>query len=469
MTRLIRVSWAHIIHAAHCCALLLLLAAVGYAYVRLKSDDDGDDFDMYSAYGCGGTVVVVLLYFGPIVPILVMSAFNAIGIIIYNCFRNDVKLRASPDESPFVCFRTVTRGNYPTLVKTNAARNRDLCLQVGLKNFEIEIVTDAVIDHLPDDKIIRQTVVPSGYATRKGSLYKARALQYALEEGVNALGDDDWIVHLDEESLLTANSVKGILNFISDGRYQLGQGLVTYANENVVNWVTTFMDAYRVADDLGKLRFQMKFLHRLFMDWKGSFLVCRAGVEKLISFDNGPEGSIVEDIYFGQKAAAMGFDFDYVEGEVWEKSPFTLLDFAKQRRRWVEGGRLIIYASQLPYKTRIMFAWIRAGTLLIQTGFYYALCSRHLPLSHTLKYAFEMLFNVCMALFVYMHVLGAIKSYTLYPKNGWKHLLLGLLGTPVIVITHGIIYTAVVISTMFSKKAGYEIVHKNHKQLLLDV
>ena len=43
--------------------------------------------------------------------------------------------------------------------------------------------------------------------TKSGAMYKARALQYCLEDDVNILQENDWIVHLDEETLLTQNSV----------------------------------------------------------------------------------------------------------------------------------------------------------------------------------------------------------------------------------------------------------------------
>ncbi|XP_003370424.1 beta-1,4-mannosyltransferase egh protein, partial [Trichinella spiralis] len=89
-----------------------------------------------------------------------------------------------------------------------------------------------------------------GYRTKSGALFKARALQYCWEEEVNMLRDDDWIVHLDEETLLTENSVRGILNFCSDGQHPFGQGLITYANGKIVNWVTTLADSFRVADDM---------------------------------------------------------------------------------------------------------------------------------------------------------------------------------------------------------------------------
>jgi len=54
---------------------------------------------------------------------------------------------------------------------------------------------------------------------------------------VSDLDDDDWIVHLDEETILSDDSVKGIVNFVCDGRHQFGQGVITYANEKVCNFL----------------------------------------------------------------------------------------------------------------------------------------------------------------------------------------------------------------------------------------
>ena len=32
------------------------------------------------------------------------------------------------------------------------------------------------------------------------------------------------------------------------GKHEFGQGLITYANEEIVNWVTTLADSFRVAE-----------------------------------------------------------------------------------------------------------------------------------------------------------------------------------------------------------------------------
>lgn len=166
----------------------------------------------------------------------------------------------------------MTRGDYADLVKSNVLRNMNTCLDTGLENFLIEVVTDKALN-LANHRRIREVVVPKDYKTKSGALFKSRALQYCLEDSVNVLNNNDWIVHLDEETLLTENSVRGIINFVLDGKHPFGQGLITYANENVINWLTTLADSFRVSDDMGKLRLQFKMFHKPFFSWKGSYVV----------------------------------------------------------------------------------------------------------------------------------------------------------------------------------------------------
>ena len=88
-----------------------------------------------------------------------------------------------------------------------------------------QVVTDTAIN-LKTEKRVLETLVDSTYKTKSGALNKARALQFCLEEDKNILKDEDWIVHLDEETLLTKESVRGILNFINNGRHSFGQGRI---------------------------------------------------------------------------------------------------------------------------------------------------------------------------------------------------------------------------------------------------
>ena len=131
---------------------------------------------------------------------------------------------------------------------------------------------------------MRETVVPSSYRTKTGALNKSRALQYCLEDETNFLDDDDWIIHLDEETQLTDDAVKGILNFISEGKWEFGQGLITYANcpvkfkslsKFLQNRICTVADSFRVADDMGKIRCQFNVFQKPCFGWKGSYVVTK--------------------------------------------------------------------------------------------------------------------------------------------------------------------------------------------------
>ncbi len=69
------------------------------------------------------------------------------------------------------------------MVRNNVQRNVNTCLQIGLENFVVEVVTDKSISLSPTVRM-REVVVPPDYKTRSGAMFKARALQYCLEEGV---------------------------------------------------------------------------------------------------------------------------------------------------------------------------------------------------------------------------------------------------------------------------------------------
>lgn len=152
--------------------------------------------------------------------------FNFCGLIIYNTFPGRVELKGNPSKTSTISIRIVTRGDFPDLVKANVKRNIEVCLNAGLEHFIVEIVTNQPIN-VPKDARVREIVVPGNYRTKSGALFKARSLQYCLEDSVNVLEDNDWIVHLDEEALLTEDSVRGLVNFALDGKHSFGQGLIT--------------------------------------------------------------------------------------------------------------------------------------------------------------------------------------------------------------------------------------------------
>lgn len=264
-------------HVLHCILLFTVIAVFEVCTGGVRLGNSGpEEFDPWDRYGYVGTFVLYLLRLLTFLP-LPQVIFNFAGLTLYNAFPDKVTLKGSPLLAPFLCIRIVTRGDYPKLVRANVTRNMTLCTEAGLENFIIEVVTDKAVGLTPHRRV-REVVVPPSYRPKSGALFKARALQYCLEDGVNILADTDWIVHLDEETLLTENSVRGILNFVLDGKHHFGQGLITYANEDVVNWVTTLADSFRVADDMGKLRLQFCMFHKPLFSWKGSYVVTQVSL-----------------------------------------------------------------------------------------------------------------------------------------------------------------------------------------------
>ncbi|XP_076636590.1 beta-1,4-mannosyltransferase egh isoform X4 [Colletes latitarsis] len=426
-------------HILHCCVLFTVIIVLELITGGLSwSIDRKEQLDPWVQYGFVGAFT---LYFLRTLTFLSFPQvlFNFIGLIIYNAFPDKIVLKGSPLLAPFICIRIVTRGNYPNLIKTNVKKNLDKCIETGLENFQIEVVSDIPVG-LPLHRRVREVVVPPNYRTSSGALFKARALQYCLESSINELADHDWIVHLDEETLLTENSVRGILNFVLDGKHQFGQGLITYANEDVVNWITTLADSFRVADDMGKLRLQFTMFHKPFFSMKGSYFVTQMGAERQVSFNNGLDGSVAEDCFFAMKAFAQGYTFDFIEGEMWEKSPFTLWDFVQQRKRWLQGISCYAWVT-LPLST----------SNVILAGLYPIVCPPFM----------DFLCTFIGAVNIYMYVFGVFKSFSLY-RFGIPRFILCICGAVSTIPFNVIIENVAVIWGLFGKKHKFYVVNKEY-------
>jgi egghead protein (zeste-white 4 protein) len=305
-------------HILHVCLFILWVFIFEIVSGTISISSSSISFvlldDPIEFYGLPLTILIYFIRLLPLLPLPIVACHTC-GLLFYNIFSEHIALKTSPLLAPRILLRVVTRGDYSHLVHQSVKRNLETCIKVGLDNFLIEVVTDKSINltDLPANKVY-EVLVPREYRTKTGALYKARALQYALESEVNPLSSDDYIVHLDEETLLTENCVRGILNFMYSNEYDIGQGLITYANENIVNLWTTLADSARVGVDLGCLRFCLKKFNRPLFLFKGSYVVCRASCELEVTFDNGLIGSIAEDTYFAMLATSKNKRFGWIEG-----------------------------------------------------------------------------------------------------------------------------------------------------------
>ncbi|XP_060567408.1 beta-1,4-mannosyltransferase bre-3-like [Ruditapes philippinarum] len=316
-----------------------------------------------------GYIWTILLYCMTIsiylnVPI---AFFNMFGIVLYNPFKQVTRKLRSRNLQPFICFRVVTRGLFPNLVAEVTRRNIKTCKHFGITNFKFEIVTDAALGIQPSN-YVREVVVPRDYHTTNGTLFKARALHYCLGRNINILSPDDWIVHLDEETLLSESVLYGIINFVSDPNSDIGQGVITYGESGIENWLTTLLDGMRVAIDYGLFRLALQFFHRPLFGFKGSFIVVKMKIEDKIGFDFGPKESIAEDLRFALAAWDSGYRFDFVEGVMKEKSTFSLADYVKQRKRWFIGHFHIVWGNSIPLYCKCFVLLMHISSTLLWTN-----------------------------------------------------------------------------------------------------
>lgn len=445
----------HILHCICFITFIIIFELCGGGIRLYDYHFERDFLDPIETYGLFWTIFLYTLRYLSLIP-LPLCICHAVGLLIYNVFPQKPSIRGSPLLAPFLSIRVVTRGDFPELVRKNVTRNMKTCLDLGMDKFIIEIVTDKPIN-MPKNPRIREIIVPTTYRTKSGCMYKSRALQYALEDEVNLLNDDDWIVHLDEETILTENSMRGILNFLFESKHSIGQGLITYANEEVINWVTTLADSFRVGADMGMLRFCLKKFNKALFLFKGSFVVCQAGVERKVTFDNGIEGSIAEDTYFAMSAMSKGYSFDWIDGEMWEKSPFSFWDFLQQRKRWIQGIYLVVHDSKLPIRSRIclslaLYAWL---TLPLTTSNVYLAAIYPIPMGQI--FDFLVCFVGCVNL--YLYCIGAIKSFSMNRIGFFKFIacVLGSLATIPFVVC---IENVAVLWGLFGDKKKFYIVQK---------
>ncbi len=85
---------------------------------------------------------------------------------------------------------------------------------------------------------------------------------------------------------------------------------------------------------------------------KSPFVSFQASSELRVTFDNGPEGSKAEDCFFAMAAMDKGLTFDFIEGEMLEKSPFTFKDFFRQRKRWMQGIYMVVQSEAISWPTK---------------------------------------------------------------------------------------------------------------------
>jgi hypothetical protein len=222
---------------------------------------------------------------------------------------------------------TVTRGN-----------NREAVYRAWNAHRHLERLHPSVRVHvLTDEPFFFENIncytCPKDFSTSK-SKYKARALEWYRQ--TMRYTEYDWVMHLDEESVIDDETVRRCLEFIwYEDDCHWGQGVILYNQYRYwTNWIFTVADGLRVGDDMSRFQLQYTYFKRPLFGAHGSFLMTNGLVENAITWDLG---SLTEDYEFAVAAWRRGFRCGKIPGFIREQSPQGFMDFLKQRRRWFIG------------------------------------------------------------------------------------------------------------------------------------
>ncbi|WP_210505899.1 glycosyltransferase family 2 protein [Naasia sp. SYSU D00057] len=228
------------------------------------------------------------------------------------------------------------------------------------------------LDRLAASGPVRIVTVPSGYRTAAGSRFKARANHYAHELRVleGEARDDVWILHMDDDTGVGADTVAALAGFIREqgaagcAARHLAQGVLSFPRELSANRLLWLADAVRPGCDLSLFSATTgSGTPRIGLH--GELLLVRASVESEIGWDFGPS-AIVEDAQF-----ALEFTARYPGRTGWFParsygvSPATVGDFLRQRERWSWGLLTLVSNPAVPFRRRTLLlalvgVWVTA-------------------------------------------------------------------------------------------------------------
>lgn len=266
-------------------------------------------------------------------PIWVLSSLSLIRFYAY-ILAYSKKLTPKPKKTRFgtpqIIFQITTKGNIPVVQET-ISRIHSVCKEIEYTKYEVWVVTD--VSEKFDN--CRTIVVPNDYSCN--ALYKGRALQYATEirEKEKKNTKEIFIFHLDDESVITRQTICSVMTFLEDSPTPISEGLIIYPpQEREKLKVTHLLDTLRPFCCFECINFMSRgspaYVH-------GSNLLVRSDVEGEVGWANGK--TMAEDTLFAATAKRkLGSRvFGWHGGVIEERSPYTLKDLIKQRKRWFFG------------------------------------------------------------------------------------------------------------------------------------
>ncbi|KAL3267009.1 hypothetical protein HHI36_011157 [Cryptolaemus montrouzieri] len=160
------------------------------------------------------------------------------------------------------------------------------------------------------------------------------------------------------------------------------------------------------------------------------------------------------------RAYEKGYSFNFIEGEMWEKSPFTLWDFIQQRKRWLQGIFLVVHSKQIPFKNKILLAISCYSWMTMPLSLSNLILAARFPIP--CNPIVDFLCAFIGAVNMYMFIFGVIKSFTIY-RFGLTRFMLCLVAALVVIPFNMVIENIAVIWGVFGRKHAFYVVNKNMK------
>ncbi len=301
---------------------------------------------------------------------LVFAIVVSASLIIYGAgCRNSLPRNAREElrgrlRGVTIVFSIVTRGDNPRLA-ARCARSvrywvRRLEPVYGFRGI-VEIVSDRDSEELRRlaDRFV---VVPECYRTRRGSLFKARALQYSVEaRGRDGLvGENTWIYHIDDDTIIGEDTVTGVAYAIakameSDRPPLLFMGELAASNNVMENILTTIADFQRSAYTLTLYALTYGLLGRPLLGLIGNNYLVNSVAEARVGYDAGRE-SLCEDSWFALRFYSIyGGRAAWMPARAYEEPVHSIKDLIKQRRRWYWGTLLNAFSKTIPFRARAAY------------------------------------------------------------------------------------------------------------------
>ena len=112
---------------------------------------------------------------------------------------------------------------------------------------------------------------------------------------------------------------------------------------------------------------------------------------------------------FALVAIERDYTIDFIEGDMLERSPFTLMDFIKQRQRWMQGLFMVAFVSPMKIKTKL-FLMMSVSSWLVSPLYTFGVILQNVVLAHPPGFI-NVLQQWIGAYYVYLHIVGCLRQF----------------------------------------------------------